>query len=591
MSQPRVLGLHNGQIVAVQVALAAIGYAVVNRGGGTAWLVPVGGGLAALAVLRWRGRWLYEWLPLAAGRLTGRRVGTADGSRILAGLHPGAVIEEADDGYGVLVTTDGHTALLALGHPSDLVVEGDLAADGWADAIAATVSRADPQAQMPAVAVQLLVHAVPAPLARLADTVAGASYRQLTDGQIPAQRRAWLAVTARRGGPAWTEEWLRVAVLGAAGKAQRELVKAGLHGRPVTADEYRVALAEIMGLTGSTGGALRSHWAGLGHGEHALYPVRLHRWPTRPVPGGLLRTLSAIPAGTVTTALALDAPGQRPGALRAGVALRLTGPGRQLGEATGALRQRLSGSGGALRRYPGEQLTGLIDTMPLGAPVRAGHRASAAALGALGSPLGQAGLLLGRNRRDVPVTLSLLRAEPTRAVLFGGPTVAGLLSLRALGLGAQLGIQTTRAERWSAFERGAAGLPLHLVALGQPLALAPASEHRPQLILTDAGRHLVDLPPDTQAWRSHLLVRDELTRYDLDALAHADLVLLQPLPPEAASLIGTALGLPEAADWLPRIRPDMVAVIARTADGRRPLVRWARLTMTPTESQLLVTAS
>jgi type VII secretion protein EccE len=567
---------HSGQLVALEIALAVIGYAALNR---ALWLVPTGLLGAAVIVVRWRGRWLFQWLPSMA-RLNRRPVAVTDGAHLVAGLRPGAVIEDADGGHGVLVTADGHSALLAIAEPADLVVEGQpTAGDGWAHALCIAAGAA---ADGPAVSVQLIVQAVPAPLARVAGTVAGASYRQLTAGQVPASRRAWVAVTARRGGPAWTEQWLRCTVLGAAGKARRELAKAGLGARPVPADGYRAALTAILGGTG--GGRLKPGWAGVDHGVEASYPLRLHRWPTRPVAGGLLRSLSAIPARTVTTAVTVS-PG------RAALALRLTGPRRHVEGASAAVRQQLSGSGAALRRYTGEQLTGLIDTLPLGAPARTSHRATAAMIAGLGSPLTEAGLLLGRNRRDSPVTVRLLRAEPTRAVLFGGPTVAALLAVRALGLGAHVAVQSTRPQRWAAFERGLTGLPVHLVALGQPLGAATAGPDQPQLIVTDAGRHMVDLPPDSHPWRSHLLVRDELTGYDLDSLAYADLVLLQPLPPEAASLIAAALGRPEAADWLSRIRPDMLAVIARNADGRRPAVRWARLTITPTENQLLVTAS
>jgi hypothetical protein len=43
-----------------------------------------------------------------------------------------------------------------------------------------------------------------------------------------------------------------------------------------------------------------------------------------------------------------------------------------------------------------------------------------------------------------------------------------------------------------------------------------------------------------------------------------------------------ALGLGDAAEWLTRIRGDMVGVVA----GRRA-VRWALLAATPTERQLV----
>jgi hypothetical protein len=46
-------------------------------------------------------------------------------------------------------------------------------------------------------------------------------------------------------------------------------------------------------------------------------------------------------------------------------------------------------------------------------------------------------------------------------------------------------------------------------------------------------------------------------------------------------LLGGALGLGEVAQWMTRIRPDMVGVVNRRA------VRWAALAQTPIEAQLI----
>ena len=58
-------------------------------------------------------------------------------------------------------------------------------------------------------------------------------------------------------------------------------------------------------------------------------------------------------------------------------------------------------------------------------------------------------------------------------------------------------------------------------------------------------------------------------------------MILQPLRPDEAGLVGTAIGLGETAQWLSRIRPDMVGLINRRA------VRWAALAQTPIEHQLI----
>jgi hypothetical protein len=67
----------------------------------------------------------------------------------------------------------------------------------------------------------------------------------------------------------------------------------------------------------------------------------------------------------------------------------------------------------------------------------------------------------------------------------------------------------------------------------------------------------------------------------VDVASRADLLVLQPLRPDEASLIGGALGLGEVAQWMTRIRPDMVGVVNRRA------VRWAALAQTPIEAQLI----
>jgi hypothetical protein len=83
------------------------------------------------------------------------------------------------------------------------------------------------------------------------------------------------------------------------------------------------------------------------------------------------------------------------------------------------------------------------------------------------------------------------------------------------------------------------------------------------------------------AWCTRLVVRDGLTPADTDLLGRADLAVLQPLDGREAALAGAALGLGGSAQWLTRIREDMVAVVNRRA------LRWALLSPTPIESQLV----
>ncbi|MCM0678608.1 type VII secretion protein EccE, partial [Micromonospora phytophila] len=102
----------------------------------------------------------------------------------------------------------------------------------------------------------------------------------------------------------------------------------------------------------------------------------------------------------------------------------------------------------------------------------------------------------------------------------------------------------------------------------------------PLLVVLDAGPTPAD-PEPGRPWQATLLVRDELTPADADALGRADLAVLQPLDQAEAALAGAALGLGGSAEWLTRIRDDMVAVVNRRA------LRWALLSPTPIESQLI----
>ncbi|PSK61557.1 hypothetical protein B0E53_06539 [Micromonospora sp. MH33] len=243
---------------------------------------------------------------------------------------------------------------------------------------------------------------------------------------------------------------------------------------------------------------------------------------------------------------------------------------------------RLAGDLGAqLRRLDGEHLSGLAATLPL-AVARAAAPPAGPELAALELALGESGLMVGANRHGGAVTVRLFRPTTTRLLLVGGVRAAQLLTLRALALGARVAVQTTRPRVWEPFVRGvgAPGGAVPLVPPGRPVGGAPGSPLQPLLLVVDAG----PVPPvigPAAAWQSVLVVRDELTPADTAALARADLAILQPLDPGEAALAGAALGLGGSAEWLTRIRDDMVAVVNRRA------LRWALLSPTPIESQLV----
>jgi hypothetical protein len=246
-----------------------------------------------------------------------------------------------------------------------------------------------------------------------------------------------------------------------------------------------------------------------------------------------------------------------------------------------ALRRLVGGLGGEVRRLDGHQLPGFAATLPL---VRAGLGPSVpvARLDTVELPLGTAGLMIGVNRHGGPVVLRVFRPEATRVFLVGGVRAAQVLALRAMALGARVAVQTARPRAWEPFVRGV-GVPGGAVAVlppGRPPGGAAGSPLHPLLLVVDAGPVAADTAPGP-GWQATVVVRDELTAADGDALARADLAVLQPLDRAGAALAGGALGLGGSAEWLTRIREDMVAVVNRRA------LRWARLSPTPVESQLI----
>jgi hypothetical protein len=187
--------------------------------------------------------------------------------------------------------------------------------------------------------------------------------------------------------------------------------------------------------------------------------------------------------------------------------------------------------------------------------------------------------MVGRDRHGRPVTVHLTGPEPTRAVLAGGVRATALVAVRALALGTHVVVQTTRPGTWEVYLRAvsAPGDAVPLVPPERPVVAPPATSLAPQLVIVDGE----GVPVAPAPWRTTLVVRDGLRATDVDTLARADLVILQPLPPDEAALAGAALGLGKDGEWLTMIRADMVAVVSR----RR--VRWAQLSATPIELRVI----
>ncbi|MEU8259348.1 type VII secretion protein EccE [Micromonospora sp. NPDC048999] len=570
-------GVRAGQVVAAQVAVAMLAAAVGRGVAVTAAALLSTMLLLPAAWVRLRGRWLYEWLLVGLAYLTRRRAlpAASGAGAVLDLVVPGATVRPAELAGGlaaVIEDADGMTALLEIGDPDDLLGAGP-------QPLPAPLSLLPPSGpESPPVRLQLLLSASPAPAPAGASGAAGASYRQLTDGRLASRARAVLAVRTLRG-DGWSDEELRRALSGTVRRIVRRL--GPLTGRPLGGAAALRVVAELAHH--DHGAPVRESWPAVTVGGLPQTTWRLRRWPDpRTDPARrLVPRLLALPATATTVSLCVGPradTGPVPTELTVRVAARTT---TELSTTEGALRRLVGDLGAELRRLDGEHLAGLAATLPL-AVARGASPPAPAGLAALELCLGESGLMVGTHRHGGAVTVRLFRPGTTRLLLLGGVRAAQLVALRALALGARVVVQTTRPRVWEPFVRGV-GAPRDAVPLippGRPVGGAPGSPLHPLLLVVDAGPAPPEVGP-AAAWQSVLVVRDALTPADTALLARADLAILQPLAPDEAALAGAALGLGGSAEWLTRIRDDMVAVVNRRA------LRWALLSPTPIESQLV----
>ncbi|MFF5054034.1 type VII secretion protein EccE [Micromonospora sp. NPDC000663] len=571
-------GVRAGQLVAAQVAVALVLAALGRSAPVTVTAVTAAALLIVAAGARLRGRWLFEWLGTAAGHLTRRRalVGSAGPAQLLDLVAPGAVArstELSDGAAAVLEDTGGMVALLELGGPGDLLGDASHAIPPPSALLPA------PGVDVPPLRIQLLLAGAPAPAPAAGGTV-GTSYRQLTDGRLAGREQALLAVRVLRV-DGWSEEALRRVLAGTVRRIVRRL--GPLTARPLGVPAALRVLGELAHH--DDGQPVREFWPALRSGPLVQATFRLTRWPDADGAGArqLAPRLLALPATATTVSICAGPP---PASGAAEVPTELTvrlaaGTTTELTLAAEALHRLVTGLGGGLRRLDGAHLEGLAATLPL-ALATAGAQPRPA-LDDWELTLGQAGIMVGTNRHGGAVTVRLFRPESTRVLLVGGVRAAQLVALRAMALGALVVVQTARPRAWEPFVRGvgAPGLTIPLIPPGRAVADGVATALRPLLLVVDAAGPVPAEAERGAPWRTTLVVRDELTSADTDVLSRADLAVLQPLGTAEAALAGAALGLGGSAEWLTRMRDDMVAVVNRRA------LRWALLAPTPIEAQLI----
>lgn len=406
-----VAGVHVGQIFCWQLAAALV---VASLGRHIAFLIAasvVALLLIAFTVLRVRRRWFYQWLGLRLRFAGRRRSATVGADRRLAFLDlvvPGAAVTNVEldgEAAGVIEHVGGVATILELTSPDGgLISERPVTPPSPATLLPLA------EAGGPSVSVQLVTHVTPAPALIAGNSAAANSYRQLTGGQVPAQRRAWLALQLGRTAAGYSDESLRRALANSARRMVKRLRREGIGVRILDSAEALNTLAQlghvdtsdldsVAAIAAAAEGAtidLRAFMNRNAGGESGRNqrPVayetwdtwwsesvpqacfRIRRWADLSTPQGRaqLTALAATPSVATTVSLAvrrLDSSQDRTGEQRESIAVeaivRVAGAdAASLERVSRTVAKSANQVGATLERLDGEQGYGVAATLPLG---------------------------------------------------------------------------------------------------------------------------------------------------------------------------------------------------------------------------------
>lgn len=521
--------VHRGPIVAAQLALLP---ALIT--GAHPAATTLSAAVLAGLVVRVRRRWLYQWAVTAARfAVRPRTAGPgADPAGVFALAHPGSWLVPATVGRqpaGLVAGGYGVTALL------------DLEPAGVGPAAPLPVR--PEQVAAPGTGPRLLIATAPAGAGA---HPAADDYRELAAGPTVLTRRVLVAVPV--SGTAAVPDLAEGDLAATVAAVRRRLAPAParLLDLPATA----AALADL-GCQAPT----HEHWSHLRNGQLRQVSYRVPTVPPRLPHPPAAYTVTAFDGAAMTVRIADTAT------IADDASALLPPPGR----------------------LDGAQLRGLADTLPpppAPAPVVAATGAPAVAATADPVTVAPAGLVVGRDRAGGPVLVPIFQPAPTRVVLLGRIAVALLLAWRSLGSGARVLVQTARPPAWEPLARAAtAAARLRIGGGPDPV---PGALHLPrmQLVDADAPRALAEPCP----WTALVHCLPALDSAGRDAVAHADLVLAEPLPEREATLVSATLGLGAAGAQLCRDAPDTpVGPLAVISGGA---VRWTDLSLTAREHTL-----
>jgi type VII secretion protein EccE len=372
-----------GQLIYWQLALTTL-LAAYQRGPVTAAvaaavLVP----LVAPSVIRLRGRWLYQWMAVwLRYRLRARRLPAGGGDRaadLLRFVEESAwvgTIEVGTRTAGTISHRGGLCSVLEL-DPADgsMFVGAALSLPSPATLL----PPADPDT--PPMTVQLLVQVAAAPRASTGRGLVERSYRELTGGEVPAHRRAWLVVQTVRTPDGYTDAVLAPVLASAVRRVQRQLKQERTPARLLGRDELLAAVGYLAQLPGQPDGgglygtaservAAQETWQAWWSGDVPQVCRRLLRWPE--LPWQLDDVLKQLPMVSTVVSVAVTRepahPTQAgPREVTVSAAVRLTAADlTALASGDEALTEAVRERGGRTERIDGEHARGLAATLPLG---------------------------------------------------------------------------------------------------------------------------------------------------------------------------------------------------------------------------------
>ncbi|HXR73978.1 type VII secretion protein EccE [Actinocrinis sp.] len=377
------------RLVLLEAAVALIAVPVLTKH--TFWValtLPIAALCVVGALAGSHGRWLGQ-MSLVRGEYRERRsqrVDASGGEAALAPLRetfPGlrTVTVSSRSGEPVGMIGDGTflTAVIRVSSRTEPLRAARTAQPLPLGAIAGVLA----DDRLSASCVQIVTHTQPAPAPHLPPhALAVRSYQEVM-GDVPGQRTTWVAVRldpqeaagaieARGGGAVGTQRTLLTAVQ----RVASDLEGAGFDAAPLSEPELITALGTACAVNPQVGTTPRS--AGTTHRTaeskrtwrcddrfHTTYWVdKLPKLASDSTPN-LIAALTSVP--TLATSFAVTATRGTGGSVGFSAHVRVAARSEaQLAEAAKTLEQRAAKAGAHLTRLDGEQLPGLVATIPLG---------------------------------------------------------------------------------------------------------------------------------------------------------------------------------------------------------------------------------